>query len=43
VGALEELNRSLVLLGGGAGGESPEIAAFSSPWILLERIEAVFA
>ena len=40
---LEILHRVFVSLGGGARSERPEIAASSGLWVLLARIEPVFA
>src|SRR5262245_30900604 len=40
---LEELHRALVLLRRRAGGERPQVAALTGPWIQLPRIEPVMA
>lgn len=39
--ALEVLDGALVLFGGGARGESAEVAALAGPWVFLARIEPV--
>ena len=41
--ALEELDRALVLFGGGPGLERPEVAALAGLRVFLAGVEAVFA
>jgi hypothetical protein len=39
--AFEILHGALVLLGFGAGFESPQISSLSGLWIFLSRVEAI--